>query len=153
MPIGARLESPGTLHHVIVRGIEKKPIVDDDVDCNNFVERMGRLSQKLETPVYARVLMDKSRSCAPAKRTGESVDVYARPLDWLCRGIQSPAPRHEHLLQNRYKSIVLNEDSYFKEPVRWIHSGDSFAETARFLGLSTSVVVKSKMRRKGNKSH
>ncbi len=57
MPRGARLDSPGTLHHVIVRGIEKKPIADDDVDRNNFVERMGRLSQELETPVYARVLM------------------------------------------------------------------------------------------------
>ncbi len=32
-------------------------------------------------------------------------------------------------------------------------SGLSFAETARFLGVSTSAVAKSKMRKKGNKSH
>lgn len=32
MPRHARLDSPGTLHHVIVRGIERRKIVDDDVD-------------------------------------------------------------------------------------------------------------------------
>jgi putative transposase len=29
--------------------------------------------------------------------------------------------RHGHLLQNRYKSIVCDEDSYFLELVRYIH--------------------------------
>ncbi len=90
MPRCARLDSPGTLHHVIVRWIGDKPIADDDVDRNNFVERMGRLSQELETPVYALGVDDKSRSCAPAKRRGGSFYVYVRALGWLCRGIQSP---------------------------------------------------------------
>jgi hypothetical protein len=29
--------------------------------------------------------------------------------------------RHGHLFQNRYKSIVVDEDAYFKELVRYIH--------------------------------
>ena len=37
MPRGARLDSPGTLHHVIVRGIERRNIVDDDLDRENWV--------------------------------------------------------------------------------------------------------------------
>jgi len=32
MPRQARLDTPGTLHHVIVRGIEKRRIVDDRWD-------------------------------------------------------------------------------------------------------------------------
>ena len=32
MPRKARLDSPGTLHHVIIRGIERRPIVDDEKD-------------------------------------------------------------------------------------------------------------------------
>ena len=32
MPRHARLDTPGTLHHVIVRGIEKRRIVDDRWD-------------------------------------------------------------------------------------------------------------------------
>jgi hypothetical protein len=37
MPRQARLDTPGTLHHVIVRGIEKRKIVDDRADRDNFV--------------------------------------------------------------------------------------------------------------------
>ena len=37
MPRGARLDVPGTLHHVIVRGIEKRRIVDDDGDRETFI--------------------------------------------------------------------------------------------------------------------
>jgi hypothetical protein len=36
-------QAPGTLHHVIVRGIEKRRIVDDKVDRDNFVLRMGQV--------------------------------------------------------------------------------------------------------------
>jgi len=37
----ARLDAPGTLHHVIVRGIEKCRIVDDRMDREALVCRMG----------------------------------------------------------------------------------------------------------------
>ena len=57
MPRQARLDSPGTLHHVIVRGIEKRRIVDNEQDRNMFVERLGDLSQSLQTAVYAWALM------------------------------------------------------------------------------------------------
>ncbi len=32
MPRQARLDAPGTLHHAMVRGIEKRRIVDDEKD-------------------------------------------------------------------------------------------------------------------------
>ena len=32
MPRTARLDAPGTLHHVIVRGIERRQIIDDNED-------------------------------------------------------------------------------------------------------------------------
>ena len=44
MPRKARLDAPGTLHHVIIRGIERRPIVDDEKDRENFVSRLGRLA-------------------------------------------------------------------------------------------------------------
>jgi len=45
---GARLDSPGTLHHVIIRGIEKKEIVADDKDRGIFVSRMGSVVVEVE---------------------------------------------------------------------------------------------------------
>jgi hypothetical protein len=40
MPRRARLDAPGTLHHIIVRGIERRQIVDDDRDKRDLVSRM-----------------------------------------------------------------------------------------------------------------
>ena len=57
MPRQARLDAPGTLHHVIVRGIEKGRIVDDRKDRGNFVSRMGQVASDTETVIYAWALM------------------------------------------------------------------------------------------------
>jgi hypothetical protein len=51
MPRSARLDAPGTLHHVILRGIEKRAIVDDDNDRQNFVTRMGEIND-IELSLY-----------------------------------------------------------------------------------------------------
>ena len=44
MPRQARLDSPGTLHHVMIRGIEGRNIVDDDQDgeisCTGWVRSL-----------------------------------------------------------------------------------------------------------------
>ena len=57
MPRQARLDTPGTLHHVIVRGIEKRQIVDDDKDRESFVDRMGSPALETDTAIYAWTLM------------------------------------------------------------------------------------------------
>ena len=44
MPRQARLDSPGTLHHVIIRKIERKEIAKDDHDRQNFVYRMRTIA-------------------------------------------------------------------------------------------------------------
>jgi hypothetical protein len=46
MPRQARLDSPGTLHHVMIRGIEKKRIVLDEQDRKDFVGRLGLLAEE-----------------------------------------------------------------------------------------------------------
>ena len=46
-----------TLHHVIVRGIEKRDIVNDKYDRKRMVSRLGDLAKETKTSVYAWVLM------------------------------------------------------------------------------------------------
>ena len=36
MPRKSRIDAPGALHHIIVRGIERRKLFVDDVDRNNF---------------------------------------------------------------------------------------------------------------------
>jgi putative transposase len=49
MPRHARLDGPGVLHHIIVRGIERRLIFRDDTDKERFVERLGK-SSPIPTP-------------------------------------------------------------------------------------------------------
>ncbi len=58
MPRGARLDTPSTLYHVIVRGIERGNIVNDDLDRENFVERLGQVAEDTQTAIYAWALLD-----------------------------------------------------------------------------------------------
>ena len=121
MPRSARLDAPGTLHHVIIRGIEKRRIVDDDQDREVFVDRLEQLSVDLKTPVYAWALMTNHAHLLI--RSGpEGLPSFMRKLlTGYAINYNRRHHRHGHLFQNRYKSIVCEEDTYFKELVRYIH--------------------------------
>ena len=49
--------APGTLHHVMVRGIEGNCIFTDDEDRLYFVLRMGKVAAATGTSIYAWALM------------------------------------------------------------------------------------------------
>jgi len=57
MPRKARIDAPGALHHIVVRGIERKAIFKDDTDRDDFIERLSDLLQENPTPCYAWALM------------------------------------------------------------------------------------------------
>ena len=46
MPRKACIDAPGALHHIIVRGIARKKVFDDDVDRGFFIERLGMIIQE-----------------------------------------------------------------------------------------------------------
>jgi len=47
------LDTPGTLHHVIIRGIEKRRIMDDDQDRKNLIDRLGLIALETQTKILA----------------------------------------------------------------------------------------------------
>jgi REP element-mobilizing transposase RayT len=57
MPRQARLDAPGTLHHVMIRGIERSLIFKDDQDRQDFTSRMGRLAKETRTRIVSCALM------------------------------------------------------------------------------------------------
>src|SRR3989338_158317 len=121
MPRQARLDSPGTLHHIIIRGIEKKPIVKDDSDRAEFVDRMGKIALETKTPVYAWALMTNHAHILLRSGANGLPGFMRRFLTSYVGFFNRRHKRHGHLFQNRYKSIVCDEDNYFMELVRYIH--------------------------------
>ncbi len=57
MPRQARLDAPGILHHVVVRGFERRPIFRDNVDRRDFCARLGGLVEGTTLTVYAWALL------------------------------------------------------------------------------------------------
>ena len=53
MPRVARLDTPGLLHHVMIRGIESRKIFNDDKNRENFIERLSILLPETKTQCYA----------------------------------------------------------------------------------------------------
>jgi putative transposase len=121
MPRQARLDSPGTLHHVMIRGIEKKRIVVDEQDRKDFVRRLGLLAVETKTAVYAWALMSNHAHLLVCSGTAGLAKFMRRLLTGYAVSYNLRHRRHGHLFQNRYKSMVCDGDSYFTELVRYIH--------------------------------
>jgi putative transposase len=121
VPRQARLDAPGTLHHVIIRGIERRDIVDDDQDRQDFVTRMGQIAVETETIIYAWSLMTNHTHILLRSGPYGLPKYMRRLLTGYAISYNRRHIRHGHLFQNRYKSIVCEEDAYFRELVRYIH--------------------------------
>ena len=121
MPRRARLDAPGTLHHVMVRGIEGRRIVNDAADRKNFVKRIGELSVDTPTAIYAWALMpNHAHILLRSSETGIS-GFMRRLLTGYAISYNRRHRRCGHLFQNRLKSIVCDEDACFTELARYIH--------------------------------
>jgi len=46
MPQLPRLDAPGVLHQIIIRGIERRTIFRDDKDSDNLIDRLSTLLTK-----------------------------------------------------------------------------------------------------------
>ncbi|MBU4427047.1 MAG: transposase, partial [Proteobacteria bacterium] len=53
MPRTARLDAPGVLHHVMIRGIERRKIFRNNIDREDFIERLEVLCPATHTSCYA----------------------------------------------------------------------------------------------------
>jgi REP element-mobilizing transposase RayT len=138
MPRQARLDAVGTLHHVIIRGIEKRRIVDDERDRREFVSRLGRLAGESATSIYAWALMSNHAHILLSSGPQGLPKFMRRFLTGYAVRYNLRHRRHGHLFQNRYKSIVCDGDSYFSELVRYIHLNPLRVKlVAGFKGLET----------------
>jgi REP element-mobilizing transposase RayT len=121
MPRKSRIDAPGALHHLIVRGIERRKIFDDDTDRNNFIERLDHIVTDTKTGCYAWALIPNHFHLL--FRTGQVPisTVMQRLLTGHAGYYNKRHRRSGHLFQNRYKSILCQQDAYLLELVRYIH--------------------------------
>lgn len=115
MPRQPRFDAPGLLQHVMAWGIERRKLFRDDKDRKSFLERFANILEETQTQCYAWALIPNHFHLLI--RTG------ATPLSKVIRRLMTGYAvifnkRHKrsgHLFQNRYKSVMCEEDSYLLE--------------------------------------
>ena len=134
MPRQARLDAPGVLQHIMARGIERRKIFWDDKDRTSFLERLALILEETQTQCYAWTLIPNHfhlllRTSLSASADASRCRAGATPLSSVMRRLMTGYAvtfniRHRrsgHLFQNRYKSVVCEEDPYLLELIRYIH--------------------------------
>lgn len=121
MPRGPRLDMPGALHHVMIRGLDRQLIFRTESDRADFIDRLTDVHKETGLTILAWALLPNHAHLLV--RTGQ------RPLSTAMRSLLTGYAgafnrRHRrvgHLFQNRYKSILVEEEPYLLELVRYIH--------------------------------
>jgi REP element-mobilizing transposase RayT len=121
MPRQARLDAPGLLQHVMARGIERRKIFWDDQDRQSFLERLALILDETQTQCYAWALIPNHFHLLLRTSLMPLSKVMRRLMTGYAVTFNKRHKRSGHLFQNRYKSIVCEEDSYLLELIRYIH--------------------------------
>ena len=121
MPRVARLDTPGLLQHVIVRGVERREIFSDDRDRGRFLVRLVSLLEETETSCYAWTLIPNHFHLLLKPVRFQLAVLMRRLLTGYAVTFNLIHGRAGHLFQNRYKSIVCDKENYLLELVRYIH--------------------------------
>ena len=121
MPRQSRIDAPGALHHVIGRGIARGTIFEDDQDRSYFIDRLSTIVKESETRCYAWALIPNHFHLLLRTGNVPLATVMRRLLTGYAITYNLRHRRWGHLFQNRYKSILCQEEPYFLELVRYIH--------------------------------
>ncbi len=121
MPRKARITVPGAVHHVMVRGIEGSPVFRGDTDRKKL---FGLIEKGIHTSGYLLYAW-----CFMPNHYHLVLRIGDYPLGAFMRSINGPYAQYfrklqekrGYLFQDRYKSLVTDDQNYVQEMIRYVH--------------------------------
>jgi len=121
MPRYARKKSDIGIFHIMLRGINKQTIFEDDEDRRRFMETIERFKAVSKYEIYGYCLMSNHVHLL-LKETEEAISTaikricssYVYWYNWKYE-------RCGHLFQERYKSEIVENDAHVLTVLRYIH--------------------------------
>ncbi len=115
-----RIEYPGAFYHVTARGNARQNIFLDDEDRLRFLAIMGHVVSRFHLRLHAYCLMDNHFHLV-VETPEANLSTAMRQLN----GVYTQAfnRRHKrvgHVLQGRFKAILVDRDSYLLELCRYV---------------------------------
>ena len=122
MPREKRIQIQGAIHHVITRGLERRDIFLDDTDRREFLTRLERALEKTGCQCFGWALMSNHFHLLIRTGIKSLSDLMRKILTGYAIYFNRKYKRHGYVYQNRYKSVLCQEDEYLLELVRYIHT-------------------------------
>jgi len=121
MPRQTRKKSGSGIYHVLLRGINRQTIFEDEEDSDKLLKILGIYKAELNCSIYAYCFMHNHVHLL-IRTGGEDLaalmrKVGAKYVYWYNRKYD----RIGGLFQDRYKSEPVEDDSYFLTVLRYIH--------------------------------
>jgi REP element-mobilizing transposase RayT len=117
----------------MARGIDRQPIFLDDRDRDDFVRRVAALASAGKVLIYAWALVPNHAHLLVRTASLPLARVMRSLLTGYAGAFNRRHGRHGHLFQNRYKSLLCQDEPYLLELVRYIHLNPLHAGLVRDL--------------------
>lgn len=121
MPRTAREKSESGIYHVMLRGINRQVIFQDDEDCEKYLQGLSECKTVSGFTLHAYCLMGNhlhlliQEGKEPLEQVFKRIGVrYVYWYNWKYK-------RSGHLFQDRFKSEPVNGDAYFLTVLRYIY--------------------------------
>jgi putative transposase len=115
-----RIEYSGAIYHITARGNDKKAIYRDDADREAFLEILAKVNKKYHWYCHAYCLMNNHYHLVIETPDG-NLSIGMRQLNGVYT--QAYNRRHNrvgHILQGRYKAILIQKESHLLEVTRYV---------------------------------
>ena len=121
MPRTPRVDAPGAFQHVMMRGIERRTIFQDDSDRENLLERLERLVPDGLYSCFGWALMPNHLHLVVQTGPTPLAQLVARLGTGYAGYYNRRHGRVGHLFQNRYLSQLVTSERQLLTLVRYVH--------------------------------
>lgn len=115
-----RLEFQGAVYHITSRGNSRQDIFLDDKDRENFLSLVGKEIQQQRWKCYSYCLMNNHYHLVIETPEGNLISGMRRLNSVYTQIFNRRHGRVGHLLQGRYKSIIVDREGYLLELCRYV---------------------------------
>lgn len=116
-----RIEYPGAFYHVTSRGNERKAVFKSQRDREKFLAYLESATERYGAAIHVYCLMDNHYHLLIETPIGNLSKIMHHINSAYTMYFNTKRKRSGHLLQGRYKAILVDADEYAKELSRYIH--------------------------------
>ena len=115
-----RIEFPGALYHVTSRGDRRQPIYEQDADRKVFLNTLAEVVERYNWVCHAYCLMTNHYHLVVETVEGNLSQGMRQLNGVYTQASNRTHNRQGHLFQGRFKSILVDKDSYLLELSRYV---------------------------------